>query len=82
MVKEIELAKSKRLEDKTSDFIAARFGKNMVVPFRTAHVMEEQREIETVYDVVNAATAYAKGLKHQDARVAIEQMAGKLLVAA
>jgi len=44
-----------------------------------AHLAEEGRPIETVWDAVTGITAYAKGIVHQDKRVAVEREAGKLL---
>jgi len=41
--------------------------------------LEEDRIIETVWDATTAATAYARGITWQDARVDIERKAGELL---
>jgi hypothetical protein len=42
-------------------------------------MLEEQRPIETIWDAVTGATAYARRLEHVDARVKIEKTAGDLL---
>lgn len=78
IVKAISDARDKRL-DKVDEFLATRFGKRMVGPLQAVHMLEEQRPIETVWDATVAATAYAKSVKWQDDRVAIERSAGDLL---
>ncbi len=79
IVKAIEDARADRLDDKVSEFIAARFGKRMISPMQAVHMLEEDRPIETRWDVVTAATAYAKSVKWQNDRVEIERTAGALL---
>lgn len=74
----IALAQAKKVDD-VSSFMAARFGKGVVDKMLAVHMLEEHRPVETMWDVVTAATAYAKGIGHQDARVAIETAAGKVL---
>ena len=44
-----------------------------------AHVAEEGRPIETVWDVVTGATAYAKSIPWTAERVEFETVAGDLL---
>lgn len=46
---------------------------------KVAHELEEARPIETVWDAVTAATAVARSIPNQDARVDLEREAGKLL---
>lgn len=72
-------AKEQRIADEVDDFLANRFGKSFVAPMKAVHVLEEDCPIETRWDAVVAATAYARGIKWQDERVAIERQAGKLL---
>lgn len=43
------------------------------------HMLEEERPIENVWDAVTAATAVARDVPYQDARVDLERMAGKWL---
>lgn len=57
----------------------ARFGKHVPTGIATAHLLEEERPIETVWDAVTGATAYARLIPHQDDRVLIERQAGSLL---
>jgi hypothetical protein len=82
VVEAIEAARQKRVDDKLDDFLAQRFGKRLVAPIKAVHEAEEGRPIETLWDVTTAATAYARGIEHQDRRVEIEREAGKLLKAA
>jgi hypothetical protein len=47
-----------------------------------AHMAEEDRPIETLWDATVGATAYAKGIKWQDDRVDIERQAGRIMALA
>ena len=80
VVKAIDDARAARLDD-VDEFLANRFGKRMVQPLKLIHKAEEDRPIETRWDVVTAATAYARSIEHQDARVDLERQAGALLAA-
>jgi hypothetical protein len=71
-------AKAARLDD-VDDFLKTRFGARTAVAMKAAHELEEGRPVETRWDAVTAATAYAKGIAWQDERVAIERKAGELL---
>jgi hypothetical protein len=77
----IDAARATRLDD-VDEFLANRFGPRMVGKLKAVHELEELRPIETRYDVVNAATALAKGIPWIGQRVDLEREAGKLLVAA
>jgi hypothetical protein len=74
----LRAAQAKKIDD-VEDFLATRFAKRMVQPMLAIHQLEEHRPVETVWDAVTAATAYAKSTAHQDARVEIERKAGALL---
>jgi hypothetical protein len=75
----IEAARARKLKDDLDDFLAKRFSKGMVAPLKAIHAAEENRPIETVYDVTTAVTAYARSIQHQDRRVELERKAGELL---
>lgn len=81
MLTAIGNAKQKKLgsPDKVREFLANRFTRSQAVAFNEAHVEEEGRPIETLWDAVTGATAYAKRLPHQDARIDIERKAGAML---
>jgi len=79
IVDAIKTAQAAKIDTDVSDFLANRFGKRMVGPMQAVHMLEENRPIETVFDAVTAATAYAKSVKWQDQRVELERAAGELL---
>lgn len=66
-------------DDAVDEFLRKRFTRGQVDAIKLAHKTEEERPIETIFDAVTAATAYAKNMKHQDSRVDIERTAGSLL---
>lgn len=59
VTKAIEDARSKRL-DNADEFLANRYGKRIGAQMQAVHMAEENRPIETVWDVVTGATAYAR----------------------
>lgn len=71
-------AKSARL-DKVDEFLSQRFGPRMVDKIKAAHMQDEGRPIETAWDAVTGATAYARAIQNQDARVTLETEAGRIL---
>ena len=75
----IEDARSDRLGDKTAEFLAKRFGPRMGAKIELAHVTDEGRPIETRWDALVGATAFARSIPHQDARIDFETEAAKLL---
>ncbi len=78
IVKAIADAKAARIED-VSEFLAARFTKTQSEAIAFAHVADEGRPIESLWDAATGITAYARGYANQDARVEIERIAGKVL---
>lgn len=80
VVDAVTKAQQSRLDpDKVDDFLAKRFGKRLVEPFKMIHRAEEDRPIETLWDVTTAATAFARSINNMDNRVAIERLAGECL---
>jgi hypothetical protein len=79
VVQAIEDARSKRIEDELTTFLAKRFGKQMAPAIAAIHETEEGRPIETLWDVTVAATAHARSLNNTDKRLEIERAAGELL---
>lgn len=51
----------------------------LVDAIKAAHIREEHRPIETIWDCMTGATAHAKTIEFQDERVKLERAAGKLL---
>lgn len=56
-----------------------RFSRQQAKAINLAHVAEEGRPIESLWDAGTGITAYAKGIKHQDKRVEVEAAAGRIL---
>lgn len=71
-------AQAKRIDD-VDAFLVSRFTKSEASAIKAAHLQDEQRPIETLWDVATGATAYAREISHLDARVRIEREAGKIL---
>lgn len=69
-------------QDAVLDFLAKRFTKSKAEAIKLAHFADEDRPIETLWDASNGITAYARGIKHQDERVALEREAGKIMALA
>ena len=71
-------AQRKKIED-VDTFLKSRFTSSQASAIKAAHLADEQRPIETLWDAVTAATAYARDVTYQDDRVKIEREAGKIL---
>jgi hypothetical protein len=79
----VAAARNARLDDKQVEkVLVERFTREQATAIKLAHAADEDRPIETAWDVVVGATAYARNIKHQDQRVAIERTAGKILTSA
>ena len=74
----LRIAQERKI-DNLDSFLSSRFTKSMAANIAATHIAEEGRPMETVWDVVTGATAYARGMKHQNERVQIERIAGDLL---
>ena len=68
--------------EKVADFLAKRFGPRVAARIEAAHVLDEGRPIETVWDAVTGATAYARTIAFTAARVDFEAQAGDMLTLA
>jgi Domain of unknown function (DUF932) len=66
-------------EDDVAKFLASRFSRSQVSAIKAAHMADEQRPIETLWDAATAVTAYARSIPYQDERVEIEREGGKIL---
>lgn len=81
----IRNAQAAKLETDLDEFLSKRFtGKDSfsrteMSAIADAHVREEGRPIETLWDVTTGITAFAKTIPHQDARVIVERKGGKVL---
>lgn len=71
-------AQNKKIDD-VQAFLTNRFGKSRASQYMAAHERDENRPIETIWDVTTGMTAFARGMANTDARVEIEREAGKVL---
>jgi hypothetical protein len=78
IVQAIEKAKAARIDD-VDDFLKNRFSRSQVSAIKAAHMTDEQRPIETLWDATTAVTAYARSIQFQDDRVNLEREGGKIL---
>ena len=79
----VERAQASRIgeKDEVAEFLVKRrrFTTTQAQAINLAHVAEEGRPIETLWDATVGITAYAKGIKHQDARVDMERAGGAIM---
>lgn len=76
----IAAAQEAKIEEDLTDFLQNRkFSRARAQAIQAVHIAEEGRPIETVWDASVAITAYAKSIPHQDERVEIERVGGKVL---
>lgn len=80
----IEDARARRIgdQDQVTEFLAKRFTKAKAEAISLAHFADEDRPIETLWDAAVGITAYARGVKWQDERVALEREAGRVMAMA
>lgn len=74
----IKAARLARIEN-IDEFLSKRFTRTQVSSIKAAHMADEQRPIETLWDAATGITAYARGIEYQDQRVNLEREAGKIL---
>lgn len=74
----IKAAQADKLAD-VKEFLSTRFGPRIAEKIGVVHQLEEGKPIETRWDAIVGATAYARGIEHQDTRVDFERTAGALL---
>jgi hypothetical protein len=78
MVDMLKAAQAKKVED-IDAFLNSRFSKSQSSAIKAAHMADEQRPIESLWDVATGITAYAREIQHVDNRVSLEREAGKVL---
>jgi hypothetical protein len=79
IVKAIEDARSKKIGDVDVFLKSRNFTVAKMAAIKNAHLADEGRPIETVWDAVTGITAHARDIKFQDERVSLEREAGKLM---
>lgn len=79
----ISAARAKRIGDldEVQEFLirGKRFSATQAKAISLVHEQEEGRPIETLWDAAVGVTAYAKGIPHQQERVAMERQGGVIL---
>lgn len=76
----IEAARSVKLEaEKLDKILTAEFGARTVEKIKLAHLSDEDRPMETIWDIVVGATAFARSIGFQEERVKMERIAGSLI---
>lgn len=65
--------------DNVDEFLRKRFSSGQAAAIQAAHIEDEQRPIETIWDATTAVTAYARSVPYQDERVNLERKGGALL---
>ena len=75
----IKAAQEAKLEKDVEDFLKNRFTRREITLIQDAHMAEENRPMETIWDVTTGVTAYAKSINNNDARVAVERKGGAIL---
>lgn len=78
MVDMLKSAQAKRVEN-IDEFLNARFSRSQTSAIKAAHMADEQRPIESLWDCATGVTAYAREIQHTDDRVKLEREAGKIL---
>ena len=83
LTKAIADARQARLDTSVEAFLANRqFSKGQIVGITAAHMADEGRPMETLWDVTTGITAYARNVHHQDARIVLERAAGDIMAMA
>lgn len=61
------------------EFMAPIFGKGVSEAAQAVHLVEEERPIESLWDIVTGVTAHARSIANNDTRIELEKKAGSLL---
>lgn len=75
----IKAAQLAKLDDADEFLRKRKFTGTQITAIKAAHLNDENRPIETLWDATTAVTAYARGITHQDERVKLEREGGKIL---
>ena len=75
----IAAARAAKIKGDVDTFLSTRFGKGIAGHIQAAHLVDELRPVETLWDAITGATAFARTVEHVDRRVKIERAAGDLL---
>ncbi len=78
VVAQIEAAKAARVDD-IDEFLRKRFTRSQVTGIKAAHLADEGRPMETLWDITTGVTAYARDIMYNDERVTLERAGGAIL---
>jgi hypothetical protein len=79
IVNRLKIAQEKKIDDVAEFLKNRRFTAAQATGVSAAFLADEQRPMESVFDVVTGITAYARQIGYQDQRVKLEREAGKIL---
>ena len=81
VVQAITAAKAARIgnAEAVDTFLAKRFTKGQVAGIKIAHMADENRPMETLWDVTTGVTAYARGIANTDTRISLEREGGAIM---
>lgn len=75
----LEDARARRIDTPVDEFLRKFLTKKDAEHVMAAHMMEEQRPIETLWDASVGVTAFAKRVPNMDTRLVYERLGGKLI---
>lgn len=75
----IEDARAKRIDTPVDEFLRKFLTKKDADAVMAAHLIEEDRPIESLWDASVGITAYAKQIENQDNRIWYERLGGKMV---
>lgn len=75
----LEDARARRIDSPIDEFLRKYLTKKDSEAVMAAHLREEDRPIETLWDASVGVTAFARGITNQDSRVWYERLGGKLI---
>lgn len=75
----LEDARSKKIDTPVDEFLRKFLTKKDSEAVMAAHLVEEDRPIETLWDASVGITAFAKSIKNQDTRTWYERLGGKMV---
>jgi Domain of unknown function (DUF932) len=75
----LEAARAARIWDVDKFLVSRRFTRTKAAAIKAAHMNDEGRPIETLWDAATAVTAYARGVAYQDERVELEREGGRII---
>lgn len=81
VVDAVKAAQNQKIGDNEAvqKFLVERFTKSQAVAIQAAHLADEGRPIESLWDAATGVTAYARGIPFQDERVDLEREGGKIM---